>query len=90
MLLSINMTTTKRKNSDGNIWQSLKNMDIVKLVFNSRNNSNLLSVLRSEVGVVATTLNFQKIDTIFKLIYKLFLYSVIGIFAKFIIKFLKF
>ena len=84
------MTTAKRKKTDNNIWQSLKNIDIVKLILSSRNNSNFLNVLRSEAGAVTTNLNFQKIDNILRLIYKLFLYSVVGVFAKFIIKFLRF
>lgn len=83
MLSVLLMTTIKKKNLSGTIWENLK------LILSSKNNSSLLSNLKLEGEAIATQLNFQKIDNIFKLIYKLFLYSILGFAAKLVIKLFK-
>ena len=51
----------------------------------------LKSLIENGTGVksFSSNANIQKIDDFFKLLYKLFLYSVIGVFAKIISKILK-
>ena len=69
-------------------------MDILKGVLSKKSGFGFLSGKNGKtltaLDLTATKANLQKIDNVFKLIYKLFLYSVVGLFAKIVIKLFKF
>ncbi len=60
--------------------QYLKSFQILKSLIGNGNGSTLID---------STDPNIKKIDSFLKLFYKLFLYSIIGVFAKLISKILK-
>ena len=64
-------------------------MNILKLLLSNENIFPFLNDLGFEKAFAANT-NIEKIDNILKLIYRLFLYSVVGFFAKILIKILNF
>lgn len=88
------MSTTKRKKSDNPLLGNLKKLDFLKHVLPSKaslsnGKTSFLKGLKAEAEALSQ-LNIEKVDNILKLIYKLFLYSLLGFLAKFIIKLLKF
>lgn len=71
------MTSTKKKQSNNKFIEYLKTSSVL-------NGAGILTVKSKEARD-----NLQKIDNIFKLIYKLFFYSVFGFFVKILNKFFK-
>ncbi len=69
--------------------QYLKYIRPLKFLFENGNSFTFINSLKSEAKSFSGSPDIQKIDNFLKLFYKLFLYSVIGIFAKVISKILK-
>lgn len=64
-------------------------MGIVKTLF-SKNALNLNFLNGKKLSRTTSKISLEEIDNVFKLIYKLFLYSVLGFFAKIFAKVFKF
>ena len=71
------MTSIKKKQSNNKIIEYFKNPSIL-------NGAGILTVKSKEAKD-----KLQKIDNIFKLVYKLFIYSVFGFFVKILNKFFR-
>ncbi|OGI09731.1 MAG: hypothetical protein A3I68_05170 [Candidatus Melainabacteria bacterium RIFCSPLOWO2_02_FULL_35_15] len=69
--------------------QYLKGFQILKSFIGNGNGFTLIDSLKSEAKSFSTDPNIKKIDSFLKLFYKLFLYSIIGVFAKLISKIFK-
>lgn len=69
------------------ILKSLKKSDFIKFIQNNKNGEALINYLKPDIKLSAIKL--KKIDNVIKLLYKLFLYSILGFFAKIITRFLK-
>ena len=72
-----------------NILQYLKYIQPIKSFIEHSTGFTIFDSLKSEVKSFSKTADFKKVDDFLKLFYKLFLYSVIGVFAKIISKILK-
>jgi hypothetical protein len=83
------MLLSKPFRSSKNILQYLKYIQPLKALFENVNGFTLCNSLKSDAKSFSTNPDIKKIDNFVKLFYKLFLYSVIGIFAKIISKILK-
>ncbi len=70
--------------------QYLKYIQPLKSLFENGNGFTFLNSLKSEAKSLSRNANIEKIDNFMKLFYKLFLYSIIGIFVKIVSRFLKF
>ncbi len=71
------------------ILQYLKYIQPLKSLLENGNGFTFINSLKSEAKSFSSSPDIQKIDNFLKLFYRLFLYSIIGIFAKVISKFLK-
>ena len=65
-------------------------MNILKDLLTSISSSPISNGIRPEKIVVGLDNKIQKVSNIYQLIYKLFLYSIIGFFANLLARFLKF
>ncbi|OGI20075.1 MAG: hypothetical protein A3B68_00535 [Candidatus Melainabacteria bacterium RIFCSPHIGHO2_02_FULL_34_12] len=69
---------------------SLNPADLFKFFQSNGNRIAFFDSLKSEIKPIAQELNLQKVDSIFKLIYRLLVYSAFGFFVKVLLKVLKF
>ena len=59
-------------------------------MFLSKGNcTQLVDYLKSGTKEISKDIKLEKFDSVLKLIYRLFLYSIVGVFAKVLIKFFK-
>ncbi len=65
-------------------------IDLFKTILKNGNSPSLFEEIKSELQPILIKNSFDKADNMIKLIYKLFLLSVVGLFIKLITKFLKF
>ena len=64
-------------------------MELIKFFIKNGNGTPIVNCIKSGISSLPTDINLKKIDNVFKLIYQLFLYSIIGGIAKLIIKLFK-
>ena len=64
-------------------------MELIKFFIRNGNGTPILNYIKSGISSLPSDINLKKIDNVFKLIYQLFLYSIIGFFAKLVIRLFK-
>ncbi len=70
--------------------QNINPQNIFRFFQSNGNGNHLFDTLKSEVKPIISEITSGKIDNLVKLLYRLFIYSVFGFVAKFIMKILKF
>jgi hypothetical protein len=65
-------------------------MDIINFINSSKLSQNLMNGAGKELAsCISSQAKLERVESIFKLIYNLFLYSVLGFFAKIVMKLFK-
>ncbi|MBI3590445.1 MAG: hypothetical protein HY094_03580 [Candidatus Melainabacteria bacterium] len=64
-------------------------MELIKFFIRNGGGIPVMNYIKSGISSLPADMNLKKIDNVFKLIYQLFLYSIIGFFAKLVIKLFK-
>lgn len=64
-------------------------MDILRTIVNNRKNLGLISGFITDFEPKALKLNIEKFDSLLKLVYKMFLLSIVGFLVKSLAKFFK-
>jgi len=70
--------------------QYINPQNIIKLFSGNGNCKSFFNTLKSEVEPIVSEISLEKIDNLFKLLYKLFIYSIFGFVSKLLVKIFKF
>lgn len=80
-------STMRKHKTKNNLWTNLKQNGL--LTFFLKNKDNIMSLNGLKVTPKSLTIEAKRVENVISLIYKLFLYSIFGVFIKLLNKLFK-